>query len=59
MGGASERSEESDKLYDMSQELAHELTEIAIALPPGWQVQLDPNGQMRVLPPATRGSLRD
>jgi hypothetical protein len=35
-------------------QVAHELTEIVLALPLGWHVTMDPSGQFRILPPESR-----
>jgi hypothetical protein len=47
--GQGERSERVVSL----QGVAHELTEIALALPHGWGVLIESNGQVRIVPPGT------
>lgn len=44
------QGERSERVIDL-QGVAHELTEIALALPYGWGVLLEADGQVRIVPP--------
>ena len=53
MGAETERSEGPWAFGGRGLELAREMTALALALPLGWYVALDPDGQLRLLPPSS------
>lgn len=49
--GESERSEGLHDFNEEARRIVERLLEAALALPPGWKVECQPDGQLRLVPP--------